>query len=188
VANPWDIPALPSLGEMSTETIFTAVGRALSQWEYFEGYLGEVYCYLIGSPSQTSPAMRSYGSVTVNSTRTEMIKSAANAYFITNNIPQLTELNAMLNKARNFSARRNDIAHGIVQPFAQPNGLAPQTFALVPSRHATKRKRLEFNLVDNKFDTVYEYAYTSKEINYFRDCFDGLANEAIKVWTGLIMQ
>ena len=40
MANPWDIPALPSLGEMSTEAIFTAVGRALSQWEYFEGYLG----------------------------------------------------------------------------------------------------------------------------------------------------
>ena len=188
MTNPWDIPALPKLGELSSEAIFTAVGKALSQWEYFEGYLGEVYCYLIGSPSQTSPAMRSYGCVTVNATRSEMIRTAASAYFITNNIQHIADLNVMLNKARHFSARRNDIAHGIVQPFTQPHGITPQTFALVPSRHSAKRKRLELNLGTNKYDAVYEYAYTSNEIKYFGNCFDGLANDAIKVWTGLIMQ
>lgn len=37
MSNAWDVPALPSFGDVDKEVLFAAVGRALSQWEYFEG-------------------------------------------------------------------------------------------------------------------------------------------------------
>ena len=183
---PWDIPPIPIVGDISDDAIFTAVGVALSQWEYFEGYLGEIYAFLIGSALQTTPAMRSYGAISSFSSRVDMIKAAAAAYFTTNNKEPSEELKILLERAKSFSLRRNDIAHGIVQPFTHPSGLQPRTYALLPSRHATRRRRIEYNLEVSRFDSVHEYAYTSNEIKYFGSCFSSLANEATSVWVSLL--
>jgi hypothetical protein len=184
---PWDIPPIPIAGDVDDQAIFTAVGIALSQWEYFEGYLGEIYSFLIGSKTQTSPAMRAYGSVSSFSTRIDMIRAAASSYFTIKNEPYLEELKQVLDEAKSFSPRRNDIAHGILQPFTKPSGLGPQTYALVPSRHATRRRRLEYNLKDGTLDIIYDYAYTSVEIRQFGKFFDKLANMALKAWTLLLV-
>jgi hypothetical protein len=186
MGNAWDVPALPSFGDVDKEVLFAAVGRALSQWEYFEGYLGELYSFLISSHLQTTPAMRVYGSSTSFANRLDMIRTAATTYFIINNEPYLELLKSLLSSAQNFAPRRNDIAHGIVQTLTPSSALLPQTYALVPSRHATRRSRIEHNLETSKFDVVYEYAYTSKELNYFRECFDTLANKAIETWTAFL--
>jgi hypothetical protein len=86
-----------------------------------------------------------------------MVDTAASAYFTAHNEPYLTDLKRLINTSKKFSARRNDIAHGIVQPFAQSKGLTPVTYALSPSRHATRRKRLEYNIANSSLDTM-EYA------------------------------
>jgi hypothetical protein len=183
---PWDIPPIPTRGDLDAETIFAAVGGALSQWEFFEGHLGEIYSFLIGSSAQTSPTMRAYGSVSSFSTRIDLVKAAASAYFMRKSNPLNDDLRSLFDKAKSFSFRRNDIAHGIVQPVSLGSGLSPNTLALVPSRHATRRRRLEYNLDTSRFDAKYDYAYTSKEIATFSGCFTNLAKEALSLWIALV--
>jgi hypothetical protein len=80
-SHPWDSPPLPRSGDSEPDFTFRGVGLSLSQWEYFEGYLGLLYGLLIGANDQASPGMRAYGAVAGFNTRLDMLKEATNAFF-----------------------------------------------------------------------------------------------------------
>ncbi len=139
---------------------YIGVGHALSSWEYFEGSLGILYGTLVGNISDTSPAMRAYGAVAAFSTRKDMINEASAAYFFSNNSPLQPAIASLLIEAKEFATRRNEIAHGIIQPY-YTGGLAPSGYALGPSRFAVRKRKLSRHPELEIDLAVGIYAYTS---------------------------
>jgi hypothetical protein len=114
---PWEVPDLPTHGDQSKDDTFRAVGAALSQREYFEGNLTSAFSYLIGSGYGNIAALRAYGSVETFRGRANMIETAAEVYLRYNPDAALQSLlDEIIKRSRQFSARRNEIAHGIVSP------------------------------------------------------------------------
>ena len=71
------------MGDLNVETTFTAIGRALTQWERFEYQLSGLFAVLVGAAeNNVLPASRAYGSVVTFNARTAMVKAAADAFFL----------------------------------------------------------------------------------------------------------
>ncbi|MCW0234750.1 MAG: hypothetical protein OJJ21_14215 [Ferrovibrio sp.] len=167
------------IGDASQDITFAAVGAALSQWEHLEAWLANIFidvCGFIGEFEPNSAVGRAYGTVVAFTGRVQMIEAAAEVFFAEKGEDDDSKrLRAVIAKARGLSGRRNEIAHGIVQPWGRDRG-----FALVPSWYATRKmtlipKRHGFS------DAVPSYAYRSVEIYSFRDAFKELAEEAVRI-------
>jgi hypothetical protein len=83
---PWDDRPHPKQGDKRASSTYEAVGRALTQWEYLEAKLAELFSQLVGGewPSDGPPyhpADRAYGSVLGSAARLTMIEEAAKAHF-----------------------------------------------------------------------------------------------------------
>jgi hypothetical protein len=87
VSKPWDDPRHPKRGDKKADMTYAAVGRALTQWEYLETKLAELFSKLVGGECPSAdetvyhPADRAYGSVLGSSARLTMIEEAAKAHF-----------------------------------------------------------------------------------------------------------
>jgi hypothetical protein len=143
-----------------------------------------VYGHFLGDNSEISPIMRSYGTVSSFSTRLDMLKEASAAYFAKYPGIRAEECADLWDSARNFSVRRNEIAHGIVQPY-YVGGLAPTGFALGPSRHATRKKKLFRIEETSSHSVISSYAYTYNELAYFRSRFEILGLQTSRLWRHL---
>jgi hypothetical protein len=170
---PWEDRPHPKQGDKRASTTYEAVGRALTQWEYLETKLAELFSRLVGGewPSVDDtpyhPADRAYGSVLGSAARLTMIEEAAKAHFQWYPNPALEKrLKELIGtECRNFASKRNNIAHGIVDSrFSDPPKLK-LGYWLVPSYYATRKHPLK---------GPSAYAYTSTEINYFLQEFDRL--------------
>jgi hypothetical protein len=183
---PWEVPDIPTHGDASTDITFRAVGAALSQWEFFEGNLTLAFSYLIGTGYGNLAAVRAYGSVETFRGRGNMIESAAEVYFKYTLDPDLQLLlNEILKLARQFSARRNEVAHGIVSPHVgiENGAWAQRGFVLYPAYYATRKRQLPDAA---PLDSVtFTFAYSSVEIDRFRDHFNELAKKTVDLLTGL---
>jgi len=170
MANPWDIPSSPTSGDDSLDTLYQAVGRALTEWEHVESALGDLFAFLVGAPWEypsKQPAVRAYGSVISFQQRATMLIEAAEAYFNLHPDENLTHRFSRIvsTECREFSSRRNEIAHGRVQAaFESPMGGRLSNF-LTPGLYASKKWRP---------NEPPKYIYTSKEIDYFRNQFEEL--------------
>lgn len=166
MSNPWDILPTPDKGDPSADITFTAVGRAMTEWEHVESALGDFFAFLLGVDFGLSdPALRAYGSVTSFSNRATMLEQAAEAFFHINPNPQFKERFRRLItiECRKFSARRNEIAHGrVLAGFDKAGGIS---HFLMPSLYAVKKWDLQ---------NIPQYLYTSKEISHFSREFDSL--------------
>lgn len=185
-SHPWDTPPRPARGDKDDWETFAGVGQALSQWEYFEGYLGLLYGLLTGDDKATAPGMRAYGAVSAFGTRIDMINEAARAYYFIHGGTGNKAIKDLTDTAKNFATRRNEIAHGIVQPY-YIGGVAPTGYALGPSRHATRKQKLR-KLDDGSNGVGTVYAYTSEELIYFMHQFDHLANRAMALYRALLIE
>ena len=169
MSNPWDVPPVPDKGDASPESIFLAVGRAMTQWEHLEAALGDFFAFLVGGDfGLTDPALRAYGSIVSFNQRATMLEEAASAYFHATPHPSFQERFHQLIKieCRNFAGRRNDIAHGLVEKgFDKSGGLSN---FLIPGRYASKKW---------KPDQPPHYLYSSKEIDYFAEQFAALYDQ-----------
>lgn len=175
----WDIPPLPKRGDRHRDDTFVGVGRALSQWEHFEGEIGLIYGVLVRSFRETSPAIRAYGSVAAFSTRIEMINEASKAFFL-HVIPSIEkEIKHLLDDAKQFATRRNEIAHGIVQPYYS-KGSTQSGYVLGPSRFATRKQKLSRDGGWGDIEVVY--AYTSRELDDFSTHFGTLTERAMEIY------
>ena len=171
---PWDDRPRPKQGDKSASTTYESVGRALTQWEYLEAKLAELFSQLVGGewPSDGDevpyhPADRAFGSVQGSAARLTMIEEAAKAHFQWYPNPDLEKrLNQLIGtECRQFAGKRNNIAHGVVDMgFSVPPKLKIG-YWLVPSYYATKKHPLK---------GPSAYAYTSTEIQYFIGEFDRL--------------
>ena len=165
---------------------FRAIGQALSQWEYFEGNLSLTFSYLLGTGYGNLAALRAYGSVESFRGRANLLEHAAEVYFEFKPNDDLHKLLSGLLKdaTSKFSARRNEIAHVIVNQYFVEKGQTTtfKGYVLYPAYYATRKRDLPkpgFPL----FDTTPSYIYSSLEINQFGRQFENLANRAIEVLT-----
>jgi hypothetical protein len=198
---PWDIPPFPKKGDENAGVLYEAIGHALSEWNKFEETLATIFASLV-TGQQTEAAERAYGSVVSFSGRIEMIKAALEGFLF--HVPESAEhlkkpLTDMLREALQFSGRRNEIAHGVVQenrpPFRSTNlevhlrswlkynvvdSRRPVGFVLSPANSTTKKTQLEktstlthsaATAVLFPVTIVPHYGYTSIEVNMFAENF-----------------
>ena len=188
----WEIPDPPAAGDTSNDVTFHAVGAALSQWEYFEGNLSLTFSYLIGTGFRNIASMRAYGSVENFRGRHNMIENAAEVYFRYNPDKQAyQELKSLLKLAMNhLSGRRNEIAHGIVQPYfvlEAPGSIRriQKGYVLYPAIYAARKYDIPDAPPMTETTITPKYIYSSSEIHHFGAQFQNLANRAINVLTAL---
>lgn len=172
--DPWAIPPLPDQGDVDEDDLHIAVGRALSQWEYFEGWLGLLFGYFINPLEQSEAGARAYGKIVSFSARRDALSAAADVYFQTHLDDGLeAQFRAVLKIADRASKRRNDIAHGAVFPLKLLNSRSSAVgYCLLPSIYNSNRR-----------DITGEprYAYTSSTINRFGDQFKATLTPALDV-------
>lgn len=116
-----------------------------------------------------------------------MLESAAEAYFKYKPDTDLEEKLAQLLKSANqFSGRRNDIAHGIVNPYIiniDESTIVNKGYVLYPAYYATRKRKLPEK---EPFAVVTPaYIYSSVEIDKFGVEFGKLANTAIEITADL---
>ena len=182
-ANPWDVPPLPPYGDWSEVEIYASVGRALSQWELFEIAFADLFAAFLTPSTYSLPAQRAYGSIVTSRGRVEMVRAAGTAYFAA--MPSKEHELAFddtCKAVRNFGARRNEIAHGIVSAYSATDGPV-RGLALVPPRYASNKLTLNASENPMRFDPSEhpKYAYTSVEINYFADRFQEMAKPTYRL-------
>lgn len=126
-----------------------------------------------------------------------MINAAADAAFFLNPDDSLRKtLTDLVNEVGRFSARRNEIAHGIVKTyFASPPVFAyvltphhlssrPDGYVLGPPEYATNKIKLEpaRGLLEIAHHAP-SYAYSSVEIAHYQEHFERLMKEAHELST-----
>jgi hypothetical protein len=120
--NPWDRPEAPETGDQDDLALYEAVGRALSTWERMEERLAVLFSFLIGLDVPSDAAARAYGSILAFQQRRVMLEQAAEVYFDLHPDAELQTLfDDALSYADGFAGRRNDIAHGMVMSFFDPD-------------------------------------------------------------------
>lgn len=178
MSNPWDIPAKPTHSSDSRDDLYVAVGRALSSWDGIESILAEIFSLFLGTPVSSNPlqepGIRAFGSVVSFNGRAEMLEAAARAYFHNKKTPTAPlemKFRALLNECRQFSGRRNDIAHGRVEFLVGgefdwwPQKDDDYCWLFLPGLLAAKRYSLNHEPL---------FIYTKAELSYFNDQFDQL--------------
>lgn len=187
---PWDPPPIPVKGDPDIETVYAAIGTALSAWEGLEEQLANIFAALVAPDGIQLPAQRAYGSILTFRGRGELITAAAGAvFFLFPNTGLRTSIKNLLDEASQFAARRNEIAHGKVVPFYVPqSGLfgLPMThharragYVLQPSGYATNKRELQpGRLIIEEARQTPKYAYSSVELLALQKHFSRLANRA----------
>jgi hypothetical protein len=77
IPKPWEQTEWPQQGDPSLEVTYTAVGRALSAWEVFEGHLSLLFAILVAPSGDSLPARRAYNAVRTFEGRLAMLRAAA---------------------------------------------------------------------------------------------------------------
>lgn len=177
-SNPWDaLPTLPE-GDLDEDRLFAAVGRALTQWEMFEGALGQIFNELCEAPGEGP--FRAYGAVAAFTGRADMLQEAFEVARKRDH-KQVSDLPALLKRARLLAARRNEIAHGIVTN--RSGGGKNLGSYLCPAQY-NSRKNLSAKDWEDAWDGVgtlpwrARYAYTAAQLDHYRQLFFGLDERA----------
>jgi hypothetical protein len=141
--HPWDLPPSMPSGNESADPIFLAVGRSLSNWEYVENRLAQVFATFVGADTgknSVHPAVRAYGAIVGFKSRVGMLDAAAKAYFREVQIEGQSEAwNDLKKTVTGFSDRRNDIAHASAEQLFDRETEKPWGFYLMPGLYASKK-------------------------------------------------
>jgi hypothetical protein len=167
MSNTWDVTPWPEEGNATEDELFLAVGRALSNWELVENAIAGLFTVVtVGSyHAPTAPAIRAYSAVTNASNRIQMVRAALESWpYVWKDCPCGANALKILNECAQWTGRRNEIAHGIVDRLmdAQKNA-----WFLFPSFYNAKKRRLGERPA---------YRYTSANIDYYSNCFVELHN------------
>jgi hypothetical protein len=182
---PYDSPQAPALpedfpkkGDETEDITFAASGRAMSDWTRIEIALTRLFITLVqGKGAYIMVAARSFGTVRTIEGKLDMLKAAAEPFFmieidrcrrIKSDLARFFEnkeiqLDELCRSVKDLASVRNKIAHGVVgQLYQKPrNELG---YALQPAP------------MDNK-STVFQtpkYAFTSKGLNKHAEAFRDL--------------
>lgn len=165
----WGVPPIPRRGEDNREIIYEAVGRALSHWERFELELACLYAALIGLRPPEATRHPDYVRARIFKDRADVTDRTGKQFFIKNcNQGIEKRFDDLICESRLAAARRNDIAHGVVNPVWSSGFTgSSESFMLLPSTYRHK----DFNL-----NAAARYAFTAKEINDFSTRFQEIRN------------
>ncbi len=161
--NLWDRPPIPKIGDPSEDVTYAHVGRLISQWEFLEFALSQIYsCFCVGLTQTTY--MREYGSGNIFRVRADILKRKAEDYFVKNPDQGVeSEFDRLLTEAKGYSERRNDIAHGVLFPIHEitlfrerikPDRLHRPHYAIIPPLYASRFHKAG----------LPDFAYTSVEM------------------------
>lgn len=178
----WKRPNLSAVGDSDGTAIFTAVGQALTSWEYMEEQLAYL-CMEFSNIGQTSSMarlafQRVFGCIASSSGRREAMAAAAEIYFWPHD-PEgvmMKKLTTLLDNVSKASKLRDDIAHGVVSEFSA--GEKQLGIFLLPSGYKTDRNkafgRVNFG-EEFPWDTMPGlYRYNSTDILEIRSKFEKL--------------
>lgn len=169
---PWDLPPSMASGNNSAEPIFSAVGKALSNWEHVENRLAQVFATFVGanhSRNSLHPSVRAYGAIVGFKSRIGMLDAAAKAYFRVTEIEGQPEAwKTVLTAATGFSDRRNDIAHASAELLYDMENSKPWGFYLLPGLYASKKY---------PEGEPPSYMLVAEQVAYFAEEFEKLANQ-----------
>jgi hypothetical protein len=175
--SPWDIRDPSPRGDADENTIFNAVGRALTEWEYVETACARLFAVFVSAHQRKTyhaPAVRAYGCVISFKSKSEMLRLAAAAYFDKRKTKRTAfeqRLKHLLTDYNNYSDRRNEIAHGCVKSVfitertnkkgRRPGGIG---LYLLPSFYNPRKFKME----------QFTYRYTSSDLIHYRQEFTKL--------------
>ncbi len=184
--NPWDALEAEE-AEKAPEPLYTSIGHALSVWESMEQHLSYFFgffCTGVGDGDRSIPSKRAYGSVITFRGRADMLRSAAEAYFMPHPDHAMKDrFFELLNMACNLSPRRNEIAHGCVTNvwFQFDEGKDIQIASLDESLKAMRWLHCPPEYATNKHTPAVmdgmkyrkrKYAYSTREIDHYRKQFE----------------
>jgi len=169
---PWDTTPWPEEGNSGHDELFLAVGRALSNWELVESAIAGLFTIVtVGSyHAPTAPAIRAYSTVTSATNRIQMVRAALESWlYVWKDCPGGSNALNILKECGEWAARRNEIAHGIVDRLID----APKNaWFLFPSFYNARKRQLGDRPA---------YRYTAANIDYYSDCFVTLHNRLNEV-------
>ena len=134
---PWE-DRVDEEGDCSADAIYVEVGRALTQWETLESELANIYAHLLadGSGARFLAAGSAFGQISGS------MNSVIAIVFSSPPMDALEEIKAeisvLLNDVRNYTGRRNAIAHGVVIELSVNNG--PRASFLAPAWYMTRKQ------------------------------------------------
>ncbi|MBC7770301.1 MAG: hypothetical protein H7124_16085 [Phycisphaerales bacterium] len=164
--NPYDIQPMQPQGSPQA-SLFRAVGRSLSAWEYMEYELSKLYEELIGA--RTDGAGAGYGTLISGAARLQLVSQAAE-YFPAATPGSRKEIMDALKLVEKFGARRNDIAHGVCSKVKDHSG-----WYLIPTWYDTRKSPRGFEMYSKKFNFgVGLYAYNVEQIDAYADHFHAI--------------
>jgi hypothetical protein len=190
--NYWDRPEPNTTGDSDEKGLFTAIGQALSAWEYVEDRLADM-CVTFASIRKDDHyadrvIRRLFGSINASSDRRKAIKATAELYFWPHDKDNSMgkKLEMLLQNIAAASRLRDDIAHGMASSFY--SGERSIGVFLVPTGYKTDRnwgvpRPLEPAVDKSVFPWDIlpgQYRYNSSDINNIRDKFEGLVDIVIK--------
>jgi hypothetical protein len=166
---PWDRPEPIEPGDATPEPLYTAVGKALSNWEKIENQLANLFASFVGAQIKwrPAPAVRAYGTIVSFKSRAAMLDAAAKAYF--HSRPKLgvdDRWRDLLRELEGFSDRRNDIAHGIVEALYRQENESKIEYFLMPGLYVSKKYPT---------DEPPAYWFTSAQVLQLAEQFSDLA-------------
>jgi hypothetical protein len=179
---PWDRRPLPSAGDASVTETYAAVGEALTEWGKFECDLALLFCAFVSAAGAYRAADRAYTAVRTFEGRLEMLRAAAEVHFST---AKYQTIKRHFNRVtgtdwRKYAERRNEIAHGIVQPYSSAlshhvitkHQIAGRGYCLFPPYNEFRKTTLDREPV---------YAYSSIEIRHYAAQFRLLSDSALDI-------
>jgi hypothetical protein len=186
--DPLDKPdQLSDQGDDSPDTIYCAVGKSLSAWGLLEDQLATVFAIFLGvSGAGMTAATRAFGSIIASNSRADVLFAAAEAHFAVHKDPALRDaFNRLMKRYKKATARRNEIAHGVVLGLARagyasifyydtgcaalPNGFRDEGYYLFPSSYATRKRTV---------DHYPDYWYSSSDIGHYTEQFLSMRRES----------
>jgi hypothetical protein len=169
--NPWDRPKVLSTRKPfhlkhppNPDELHQAIGKALSQWGSVEHHLCDTFCHLFQGKGRYA-AYKLYGTFPSTYSKIQAIRTAGEAFF-SDEKEQWEYLDRVIKLAEHFLARRNDIAHGVIQPNADG------TVSLAEPHYNVKNKSASKNGYEFEASHIAEYGMR----------FIDVANEIYQSW------
>ncbi len=131
--------------------------------------------------SSLEMAARVFGSIRTFEGRLEVLKSAADLYFRQHHVPFEAEFRKLAKGLwRDFGARRNELAHGVVQPYGLTRGTnltaATGQFYLIPSFIDTSKWKSE---------SPPSYCYVADDVEHYAAEFGKLIAPVVSMMTAI---
>jgi hypothetical protein len=164
----WGKPPQTKDGDSDADILYLPIGRALTNWEQVEEECAVLFSLLVDSFSEA--AYRAYGCIIATSTKSEMLKSAAETFFGMKSISEdhSKPFYDLMKHYQAAATRRNEIAHGRVIGYIEFEEVRRFQFFLVPPEY-NSRKIHPRNPVAIDTPTFYraKYCYVAKDIEHF---------------------